>query len=165
MDAIRTKAEAIEAMKKSVEYYRTRIEAWEKVTRNYTKTGEPFKVLSKNFNNCTINPGEKIEIHFRDESGRVTYDYINLRRNVYEAKKTYQEEATTPDAIQERINDQLEKYRKWLAVDEKGAEEIESQLDAIEQQLEEIKKAIKAAEETNTHYKMRAYIKNFLGIF
>lgn len=164
MERIRTIEEAKKKMLRSVEYYKIRLEAWEKVTRNYKKDGAPFSVLSKNFNNCSfVNEygTNKIKVNFWSESAGYESDTIYLDGNVYNGL----EAATTPDAVQARINKAMENYKTWLEIDSRGAAEIENQIKEIQPLLDTLKEAIKRAEkETNTHYTIQGYIKSYLGI-
>lgn len=161
MERIYTIEDAKAKMQKSVEYYACRIEAWKKVTRLYKKDGGNFSVLSKNFSGCsfvnrfTIN---RVEVAFRDENGTWTTDDITIDANCYE------EAADTPEAIEKRITALIEKYEAWKEKDEKGLAEIERQLEEINPALESLKKAIAEAKETNTHYTMQSYIKEYLRI-
>lgn len=161
MDRITSIADAKAKMEKSVKFYASRIEAWKKVTRLYKKDGGNFSVLSKNFSGCsfvnrfTIN---RVEVTFRDENGAWTTDDITIDANCYE------EAADTPEKIADKIEMLIYKYEKWKAIDEKGLAEIEAQINAILPALEGIKKAIEEAKETNTHYTIQAYIKEYLRI-
>lgn len=163
MERIYTIEDAKAKMQKSVEYYACRIEAWKKVERLYKKDGKPFAVLSKNFNNLTLMNrfgSNEAVVYFKDESGRYENDYINLEANCY----TKEEAADTPEAIEKRITALIEKYEAWKKKNEKGLAEIESQLEAINPALEALKQAIAEAKETNTHYTMQSYIKEYLRI-
>lgn len=163
METIRTIPEAKAKMEKSCKYYAVRLAAWENVKRLYKKNGEPFATLSKNFSGAKFieKYGNRyIEVHFKDESGAYNYDNITLMRNAYKGL----EEATTPDEVESRINAQIETYRNWLEIDKNGAKEIENQINNITPELEKIKEALKAAEETNTHYTIQAYVKSYLKI-
>lgn len=165
MERITNIEEAKKKMEKSVNFYKCRIEAWEAVTRNRTKTGEAYKILSKNFNNCTFEPyiGDRaIFVKFTDENGHTTRDNINLAPNMY--IKGFEEAAETPEAVQMRIDRTIENYKKWYETDKRGLAEIEKQLKEIEPELKKLKEAIKAAKETNTQYTMQSYIKNYLNI-
>lgn len=159
MSRIYTINDAKEKMIKSCNYYKCRIEAWKKVTRVKTKSGADFKILYKNFVNCefTVDYGiRRARVRFTDENGRREYDDINL----YDAGHRLE----TPDEIENAIRERIENYNKWLTIDEKGANEIENQINEIAPQLEAIKKAIDKAHATNTHYTLQSYIKNFLYI-
>lgn len=161
MDRIYNIEDAIKKAKKSVKYYEVRIQAWENVKRVKTKTGADFKILSKNFINCTFCAdifGNKIRVYFRDEEGASCYDDIGLYKNCY------QDEKNTAVQVEAAINELIEKYKNWLETDKKGLENIEKQLQAIRPQLDELKKAIEDAKKTNTHYIMQSYIKNYLYI-
>lgn len=161
MERIYSIEDAKAKMQKSVEYYACRIEAWKKVERLYKKDGSNFSVLSKNFSNCNFTEEygtKKLRITFRDENGEYTRDDIYLSKNCYDDAKD------TPEAIEESIKGVIAKYEKWKQTDEKGLAEIESQLEAINPALEALKQAIAEAKETNTHYTMQAYIKEYLRI-
>lgn len=161
MDRIYNIEDAIKKAKKSVKYYEVRIQAWESVKRVKTKTGADFKILSKNFENCSFDVEYsfyKIKVHFIDENGAHNSDYINLNANCY------QDEKNTADQVEAAINELIEKYINWSETDKKGLENIEKQLQAIRPQLDELKKAIEDAKKTNTHYIMQSYIKNYLYI-
>lgn len=163
MERIYTIEDAKAKMQKSVNYYACRIEAWKKVERLYKKDGKPFAVLSKNFNNLTLMNrfgSNEAVVYFKDENGRYENDYINLEANNY----TKEEAADTPEAIEKRITALIEKYEAWKEKDEKGLADIERQLEAINPALESLKQAIAEAKETNTHYTMQAYIKEYLRI-
>lgn len=164
MERIYTIEDAKAKMQKSVEYYACRIEAWKKVERLYKKDGKPFAVLSKNFNNLTLMNrfgSNEAVVYFKDENGRYENDYINLEANSY----TKEEAADTPEAIDKRITALIEKYEAWKEKDEKGLAEIEAQINNILPSLDTIKAALKdAEEETNTHYTIKAFIKEYLRI-
>lgn len=162
MDRITSIAEAKAKMQKSVEYYACRIEAWKKVTRLYKKDGGNFSVLSKNFNNLSFRNrfGNEAAVYFKDETGAYADDYLNLEANSY----THEEKATTPEAIEAKITALIAKYEQQKETAEKGLAEIEAQISAILPALEGIKKAIEEAKETNTHYTMQSYIKEYLRI-
>lgn len=156
MERIYNKENAKKKMEKSVSYYQVRIEAWEKVKRVYKKDGSNFKVLSKNFEGCTFYNEyslNKCGINFYDPFEGYTCDWI-----------TYSPETETPDSIEKKINGVIENYKKWLDRDLAGLEAIEKQIDHITPLLEELKNYIKQSEEeTNTHYVLKSYVKNYLG--
>ena len=158
------KKEAIEKAAKSVKYYQVRIEAWKNVKRITKKNGEDFQNLNRCFENAEIERQynrDYITVRFRDETGHYTKDEINLEANYY----TEQEAAETADQVQERINKQIAKYKEWLEKDKKGLEQIEKQLEQVNTYLYKIAEIIEQAEEeTNTHYKIKDYIKGCLGI-
>lgn len=159
MERITNINEAKEKMIKSCNYYKCRIEAWKKVARAKTKSGADFKILSKNFNNCSFCErygSDRIEVCFKNELGYYTTDDITLCQNGRELE--------TPDEIENAIRERIENYNKWLTIDEKGATEIEKQLTEILPQIEILKKAIADAKATNTHYTMQSFIKNSLNI-
>lgn len=163
MEKIYTKQDAREKMEKSVKYYKVRIEAWENVKRIYKKNGEPFAILSKNFENARFTAwlnSPVIEVTFRDETGRNTTEHITLTANAYKNEP----EATTPEQVQNRINELIANYKKWLEIDTAGASQIEKQIDDIMPELDKLAEAIKQAKETNTHYTLQNYIKNYLHI-
>lgn len=163
MEKIYTKQDAREKMEKSVKYYKVRIEAWENVKRIYKKNGEPFAILSKNFENARFTTwinSPVIEVTFTDETGRNTTEHITLTANVYKNEP----EATTPEQVQNRINELIANYKKWLEIDTAGASQIEKQIDDIMPELDKLAEAIKQAKETNTHYTLQNYIKNYLHI-
>lgn len=159
MERIYSIEDAKAKMQKSVKFYACRIEAWKNVTRLYKKDGKPFAILSKNFEGAKFvqksyyHNQEEFTIYFTDENGSYQTDYIN----VYTEKDT-------PDSIEKAIKDRIEQYEAWKEKDERGLADIERQLEAINPALEELKKAIEAAKETNTHYTMQAYIKEYLRI-
>lgn len=161
---IYTKQDATEKMKNSVNYYAVRIAAWKNVQRVTKKDGGNFAVLSKNFVNAqflTEYHINKIQVHFMDENGRYCSDYISLDGNAY----TKEPAATTPELVQDRINKIINNYIEWMEKDQKGLDQIENQIDQITPELEKIKNIIdKAKEETNTHYTLQNYIKNYLHI-
>lgn len=157
MEKIRSIQEAKAKAQRSVDYYNARVEAWERVKRLYTKGGQPFKVLSKNFENLT----------FREEYGsKKATVFFYTKTSGYEHDDIYLTdiEELTPDAVSERIAKVIDNYKEWREKDEKGLAEIESQLAAIEKPLEALKAAITAGKETNTNYIIQSYIKNYLGI-
>ena len=159
MEKIYTIEDAKKKTQKSVNYYACRIEAWEKVTRNFKKDGGTFAILSKNFSNCDFRTeygSPRIFVYFTNENGYRDSDYITLYANG--------EETTTPEGVQAQMNGLVEKYRKWLEVDTIGLESIEDQIKAIMPQLDTLKEAITEAKTTNTHYTMQSFIKNYLGI-
>lgn len=162
MERIYTIEDAKAKMQKSVKYYACRIEAWKKVTRLYKKDGGNFSVLSKNFSGCSfVNrfSSNRVEVTFRDENNSWTTENIIIDANRYE------EAADTPEAIEKRITALIEKYEAWKEKDEKGLAEIEAQINNILPLLDTIKSALKdAEEETNTHYTIKAYIKEYLRI-
>lgn len=163
MEKIYTKQDAREKMEKSIKYYKVRIEAWENVKRIYKKNGEPFAILSKNFENARFTTwinSPVIEVTFTDETGRNTTEHITLTANVYKNEP----EATTPEQVQNRINELIANYKKWLEIDTAGASHIEKQIDDIMPELDKLAEAIKQAKETNTHYTLQNYIKNYLHI-
>lgn len=97
----------------------------------------------------------KCEVVFKSAFEGWTYDWL-----------TYQPEEDTPDSIQQKINNLIENYKKWLDKDLKGLDEIEKQIEKITPMLDELSKFIKTAEnETNTYYVLKSYIKNYLGCF
>lgn len=161
MERIYTIEDAKAKMQKSVEYYACRIEAWQKVERLYKKDGSNFSVLSKNFSNCSFTEEygtKKLIVNFRDETGAYSRD------DIYLSKNSYQEAKDTPEAIEESIKGVIANYEAWKEKDEKGLADIERQLEAINPALESLKQAIAEAKETNTHYTMQAYIKEYLRI-
>jgi hypothetical protein len=165
MDKIYNIEQAKEKMKKSAKYYEVRIKAWENVKRLYKKDGGEFAILGKNFSGAKIttkpwNADDKIiEVCFRDENGSWTTDYIGLYAT------QYNDEADTPEKVQNRINDLIEKYKSWYEKDKKGAEQIEKQIKAIIPLLDKINKTLDTAkQETNTHYTIQGYIAQYLNI-
>lgn len=161
MDRIYNIEDAIKKAKKSVKYYEVRIQAWENVKRVKTKTGADFKILSKNFENCSFCKrfgDDRCEVYFRDENGSYCESWITLNANCYEEAKD------TPDKLEAAINNLIAQYKEQKEKNIKGLENIEKQLQAIRPQLDALKKAIEDAKKTNTHYIMQSYIKNYLYI-
>lgn len=163
MERIYTITDAKRITEKRIEYYTCRIEAWKKVERLYKKDGNPFSVLSKNFNNLTLRNSygsNEAAVYFKDENGAYADDYINLEANSY----THEEKATTPDAIEKKINALIAHYTANKTVAERATQLIVEQLESLTPFLDELKKAIKDADETNTGYTMKSYIKEYLRI-
>lgn len=156
MERITNIAEAREKMQESVNYYKVRIEAWEKVERVYKKDGGSFANLGKNFKNAKIIDeypfGKRLFIYFKTKKSAYESDYFTIK-------------GETADEIQEQIDALIANYKKWLEIDTRGLAEIENQINNILPALDEIKKQIeKAKEETNTHYTLQGYIKSYLNI-
>lgn len=163
MDRIYNIEDAKKKMEEKVKYYRCRVEAWEKVKRIKTKSGSDFKILSKNFEGAEVvweYSSKYLRTWFKDEKGSWERDDIYLSKDSYRNK----EELTTADELENAIKEQITKYKGWMERDQKGFEKIEKQLAALNPELEKLKKAIKEAEATNTHYVMGAYIKEYLRI-
>lgn len=162
MDRITNAQDARENMLKSCKYYETRIKAWENVKRQKTKNGQDFKILSKNFTNCTFLKeygDNKIYIYFKDETGAYNRDYINLSGN------SYKQEITTADALEFAILETIENYKTYYEMDKAGAAAITEQIKNINDSLLVINKVLHDAENVNTHYTLKAYIKHFLSIY
>ena len=163
MERIYTVQEAVQKMQKSADYYRVRIEAWEKVKRVYKKDGGDFANLARNFEGAKFEPwlgDQVIKVYFRDECGAYESDYINLKGNAYKNEP----DADTADAVQEKITKHIANYKKWLEINTKGAEQIAGQIEEMAEALETLKNIIEKGRETNTHYTLRNYIKNDLDI-
>lgn len=169
MDRIYTVMQAVEEMRKSVEYYNIRIEAWKKVKRLYKKDGNAFQVLTKNFENCRFNwqyGSFYISVTFWGKSHGWETDEINLScaaENPYTHKNGEKEEIT-PDFVEKCINGLIAKYTANMEKDAAGAEMIERQIAEITPELDKIRGAIEAAKEVNSHYVLQAYIKEYLRI-
>lgn len=151
---------AKEEMQKSVDYYTARIEAWEKVKRLYTKSGQPFKVLSKNFENLRFVEeygSKKARVFFREKNGAYAWDDIYLT-------DIYNNGDVTPDAIAEKIANTLTNYKAWEEKDKRGADAVAGQIDVLKESLETIKKAIEESKAVNTQCVLKGYVKDFLGI-
>lgn len=156
MERITNIMDAKKKMQASVEYYQTRIEAWEKVKRVYKKDGGNFASLARNFENAKIIDeypfGKRIFVYFQSKKSGYENDYITIK-------------GETPEGVQEQITALINNYKKWLEIDTRGLAEIETQINNIMPALDEIKKQIeKAKEETNTHYTLRSFIKSYLEI-
>ena len=155
---------AIEKVKARIEYYKTRVQAWENVTRVYKKDGGKFAVLSKNFENVkfiTEYGSNKIRVHFHTDRNGYEYDDIWLTANVYKGE----EEATTPEQIEERIKNTIEQYNHWLTRSYKALETIENTLENITPLLDQINDTLKAAEnETDAQYIIQEYITDYCHI-
>ncbi len=98
----------------AIDFYKARIDAWEKVTRVHKKDGKDYAILSHNFTNCKFNSDfgwdRKITVYFKTASEGYTDDYINL--------PDADEDALTPDEIERKINDLIEDYKQWLENEE-----------------------------------------------
>lgn len=158
------KKEVVEKAAQSVKYYQVRLEAWEKVKRITKKNGEDFQNLNRCFENAEIERhynSNYIVVYFRDENGHYTKDELCLEANYYKNR----EAAETADQVQERIDNLIANYKEWLEKDKKGLEQIETQLEQVNVYLYKLAEIIEQAkEETNTHYKIREYIKGCLEI-
>lgn len=164
MERIYTVQEAVQKMQKSVDFYRVRLEAWEKVKRVYKKGGGDFANLARNFEGAKFEPwlgDQVIKVYFRDECGRYESDYINLKGNAYKNEP----DADTADAVADKIAEQIANYKRWLEIDAKGAEQIAGQIEEMAEALETLKNIIEKGRKTNTHYTLRDYIKGNLDIF
>ena len=156
----------IEDAKKKIErriaYYQERIDAWKKVERIRKKDGGDFAILSKNFTNCKIEESysfKELKVYYKSNLEGYTNDWINISGN------QYQEEADTPEKIEKRIAETIERYEGYKTRSEKALATIESTLKAIEPELEKLKSVIKEGEtETDTQYIIGAYIKSYLHI-
>lgn len=162
MERIYTKQDATEKMLKSCKYYEVRIKAWESVKRVFKKDGSNFKNINMCFEGATVTTGNpyetRIYINFRDENGSYCEDYYIVRNDGHNV------ENATADDVQRTIEKAIENYKKWLEKDAAGTVMIERQIDRMQPLLDELKEQLKAAEEVNTHYTLKSYIKNYLGI-
>lgn len=169
-DITKAAEKAREKMQNSCNYYKARIAAWENVKRVYTKNGADFAIVSKCFTGCKFETmkehykkygisGEgynKVSVWFKDERGIFTEDWITLCDTCYEKA------AETADDVEARILALIEKYKMWLAKDERGLAEIDARCKAIIPALETIIAAIKDAETVNAHYTLRDFVKESL---
>lgn len=161
MEKIYNAEEAKKRIEKRIAYYAERVAAWEKVERIRKKDGNDFANLAKNFTNCKIVNSyswQELTVYFRSDIEGYTSDYINISGN------QYQEAADTPEKIEKRIAEQIEKYNGYKETAEKALQEIESDLAKLTPELETLKKALKEAAEKNTQYIVQSYIKNYLHI-
>lgn len=117
--------DVLRAEKNSIYFYSARVAAWENVKRVCRKNGEDFKILSKNFENCSFTKklygsGFELTVFFEvehiadDGSIRRTYDhdYISISGD------------ETPDDIVTMIEGEVNKYNYWITLHEKNIENI-----------------------------------------
>jgi len=162
MERIYTIEDAKRKMEKSVIYYQERINAWQQVKRVYKKDGGIFQNLNKNFENATLLTEyhiNKIRVCFKSAFEGYINDDIYLNDIVFDGKQE------TYDAIEKKIQKTIANYKKWMEIDKKGLEEIETQINNCIPFLDSIKAIIEDAKQnTNTHYTLQAYIKEYLHI-
>ena len=87
--------------------YNAYIDAWKRVERVYTKQGKPFKVFSRNFNNCEIREkdywnGEKeLRVHgsFSQDGSIYPKSYFEDSINITQPLKTWDGEKPSDDRI------------------------------------------------------------------
>lgn len=166
MDRIYSIEDAKNEMARKVRYYENRIAAWKAVKRLYKKSGEPFAVLSKNFENCKFCEQYSSLYVYIYVAGSYDRDEINLTsaaRNPYTHKNGETDEITA-DFVEKCINDLIEKYRGWMEKDMRGLEMIEKQIEEITPELDTLRKEIKKAEENGANYVLQSYIKEYLRI-
>jgi hypothetical protein len=163
MDRIYNIEDAKKKITEDIKYYDYLIKAWEKVKRVRTKSGGDFKNLSKNFDGAEViwqYSCKYLVMPYTDERGSYTTDKIYLSKNVY----THTEELTTAGELENAIKEHITKYKALKEEKETALNKIETQLKAIQPELEKLKEAIKEAAKTNNNYIMGAYIKEYLKI-
>ncbi len=140
-------------------------DAWSKVERKRTKSGEPFKILSKNYENATFgapyNATEKrMSVCARDEQGHYFDDELYLTRTVYsntQEAEEYKKQGRliergaylhpcielNCDEIDEQIAKRMEYYDKLIADLDKVLadwEQVAGKLIELREQAEQVLK-------------------------
>jgi prefoldin subunit 5 len=162
MERIRNVEDARERLTKRLDYYTSRLEAWEKVARVCKKDGKDFAILSKNFENCTFKTeynSNYVVVYLHTNSEGYTRDEINISGNAYGV-----EACDTADKIEKRIAERIALYKGYINSTKKGLETIGEQMEAIAPELETLKNAIAKAQETDCNYILGSYIKEYLSI-
>ena len=163
MTNIYTIEDAKARMQESVNFYKYRIEAWEKVQRLHKKNGEDFAILSKNFENCRFYKEwshDVLAVYFRcpmpNGGTKCESDTIWLDGNEYAGR----EPADTADKVEERIAQTVKQYRENLEKDERGLAEIVHTLEALAPILQTIHEVVEKGKENGTNYVIREYLEH-----
>ena len=151
-----TKEDIKAKIKRAIDYYETRIEAWQNVKRVHKKDGSDFKVLSKNFVNCIFTSDYgwdrklKVSVH---ENGHCGFDYIDLG-DVGDENKI-----VSPDKIEEKIDTLLKIYQGRLKQEKKEYQMddvIDRFCDTAKNALNELKS--KSGDRSTLYYACREYM-------
>ena len=142
------KTKTRENLEKQLDYHKSLVTAWKKVTRNYKKNGEPFADLAKNFNGVSISnaryslkPEKEITVFTQTEKNGYQSESINNADLVKYSN-------IKPDESRIIKEPCLEPYF-YLTIDEisgKIAEKIETH----EKRIAELEKAIRENNKDNS---------------
>ena len=138
-------------IEKRIDYNETLLAAWEKVKRVHTKSGDDFKILSKNFTGCSFYDNQ-YSIHSVKEkkvtvcglskySGYISDDFSTHKSATKNTppERIIKESCIVPyyelnaDEIENIINERVEYYRKTI-------EELKKQKTLVSVALTEYKK-------------------------
>lgn len=141
------KTKTRENLEKQLDYHKSLATAWEKVTRNYKKNGEPFADLAKNFNSVSISnaryslkPEKEITVCTQTEkNGYQSESISNADLVKYSNIK--------PDESRIITEPCLEPYF-YLTIDEIGVK-IAEKIEIHEKRVAELEKAIRENDKDN----------------
>ncbi len=147
------KEDCLNSVKKSIEEKEALIRALENVKRVRTKSGEDFKILSKNFENCEISvsrfalqPNERTLTVFYKAGGEYLKHQIYLYRHFEEMKPEEIKHEPEPkqsmlkqiyvydvNEIEEAIQKEIARQRKFLEREKANLTVVELNFDKIQE--------------------------------
>lgn len=160
-----TKRDCLAEVKKEIESKEALIDALERVERVRTKSGEDFKILSKNFTNCRIEvenysmqPNEReLKVSYKTPSGGYESHKISLYCHFDSMSKDKIKHDPEPkyqflkqiyvynaDEIEEALKLEISCQRVFLEDSKRNLETIENKFDEIEAKVNSFKSEMKS---------------------
>lgn len=160
-----TKESCLNEVKKEIENKKALIDALERVERVRTKSGADFKILPKNFTNCTIKNEEysfqpkerELKVFYSTpscgyESHKISlycyFDSMSKDKIKHDPEPKYQLlkqiYVYDIDEIEEALKEEINRQRVFLEEYERDFETIENKFDEIEAKVNSFKAEMKS---------------------